>query len=468
MRNLITYLLCLMTFISYGQEVADVLRFSQTSYLGSTRYMASGGAFTALGNDFTAAHLNPAGLAVFRRSEVNLALGIVESGIHTEAGRDYDIQRPVLMNFGFLNKSKKGENWETAVGVSINRMADFNMVYGAGEDASTSILASWIQRSNGTDPYDLDYYGLNHEAMAWDAYLLDADANNVYSTQANWSNGIERQYQVEQKGSINELAFTLAAENNHKLYIGASFNVSFLNYQRKSSYFESGFEGDSIVSFSVKEFNKISGMGLNAKFGMIYRFDNNFRVGVALHTPTAYTLNQEWEDEINVVYSHSGNMDSSIVRYNPGYYWDLLTPTKLTLGIAQVFGTYGFISMDYEYNPIRAANASSDSVDIRYLNPEIDREALNFHTFKVGGEIKIHRVYLRAGYNLTLNKLHQWDEDKTFTMVSAGLGYRGKNLSVEASMAKREASINRGAGIASSELVYAQTPFVLSVSYRFD
>ena len=48
-----------------AQNLADVQRFSQTPLNGSARFTAMGGAFGAVGGDFSALEINPAGSAIF-------------------------------------------------------------------------------------------------------------------------------------------------------------------------------------------------------------------------------------------------------------------------------------------------------------------------------------------------------------------------------------------------------------------
>src|SRR5674536_391977 len=55
-----------------AQNVDDALRYSQSFYGGTARFMSMGGAFTALGGDISSLSQNPAGLGVFRSSEITL------------------------------------------------------------------------------------------------------------------------------------------------------------------------------------------------------------------------------------------------------------------------------------------------------------------------------------------------------------------------------------------------------------
>ena len=70
----IAYILLFIFSLSpfaYGQ---DVQRFSERHLMGTARYVGMGGAMTAIGGDPTAALDNPAGLGLYRRSELSLTL----------------------------------------------------------------------------------------------------------------------------------------------------------------------------------------------------------------------------------------------------------------------------------------------------------------------------------------------------------------------------------------------------------
>jgi len=118
----------------FGQSVQDVYRFSSSPYLGSTRFVSAGGAFTSLGNDFTAAHQNPAGLAVFRRSEIGISMG----GYNNDALLNYEGSSMIedkkgfqFSNLGLVLKFQQKGDRQWSFGVSYNRMADYNQIVSA-------------------------------------------------------------------------------------------------------------------------------------------------------------------------------------------------------------------------------------------------------------------------------------------------------------------------------------------------
>ena len=58
-----------------AQNEIDILRYSYQEALGSTRTMAMGGAFGALGADLASLNGNPAGIGMYRRGDAGVTSG---------------------------------------------------------------------------------------------------------------------------------------------------------------------------------------------------------------------------------------------------------------------------------------------------------------------------------------------------------------------------------------------------------
>jgi len=458
----------------WSQSIEDVRRLSQTTYLGSTRFLASGGAFTSLGNDFTAAHQNPAGFAVFRRSEFSLSMGALNSGttsIYSGTNVNDNVGGFVFGNAGLVISLPEQSEWKWNIGASFNHSADYrNRVSSFGQNVQNSRINMWMDRANGTHPDDLLANGLVHEWMAYQAYLIDADTDNNYSTVAKTTD-IDQIFTLDQSGGMNELALLFATEKDNRWYFGGSVNVPFMKFTRDVVYTESGL-GDSIVKFGLKEHNEMKGSGINVKIGAQYRFDNGFRLGAAIHTPTWFNIEQSWEDEMNTTFANSGNLAEVVSVFSDPYTWKLTTPWRVLLGVSKVFGKHGFLSADYELNTYNTAKAKSDSININYLNDEINRYTQLSHVFRLGGELRLNKFYLRAGYMLETSGLTKEFESTNVNMVSFGAGYRGKNVSIEFAYAIRNLSQNyyfynsEYASPARADI--SQKPLMFKLSYRFN
>ena len=78
----IVYFLFSLVFISnysFSQGEVEALKYSRNELYGTARSMAMGNAFGALGGDITGVSINPAGIAVYRSSEVVGTLGFQQN-----------------------------------------------------------------------------------------------------------------------------------------------------------------------------------------------------------------------------------------------------------------------------------------------------------------------------------------------------------------------------------------------------
>ena len=75
MKKILVSITILISGFVSAQNLTDALRYSVEDLNGTARYRAMSGAFGALGGDFSAIGLNPAGSAVFSSSEIGFSLG---------------------------------------------------------------------------------------------------------------------------------------------------------------------------------------------------------------------------------------------------------------------------------------------------------------------------------------------------------------------------------------------------------
>lgn len=456
-----------------SQSIEDVQRFSQTTYLGSARYMGAGGAFTSLGNDFTAAHQNPAGFAVFRRTELSLSLGGLNAGTSTSfkgSTRIEDLGGFNFGNIGLVFALPEEGDWNWNVGMSLNRSADYtNRLTSAGESNNVSRIDMWLDNSQGIDPDDLLNVGRVQEWMAFQSYLTDSDGEFNYTTQAN-REVVNSVYTVDQKGGMNELALLFAAEQDNRWYFGGALGIPFINFTRDVVYSERFQQGDSITSFDLKEHNEISGVGFNIKIGMQYRFDNGFRAGAAMHTPSWYSMEQSWEDAMFTRFTNGSVLDPVVETYSDPYSWKLSTPWRGLLGLSKVFGKNGFLSVDYELNAMNTARSKSDSINIDYLDEDIKAFTQIAHIIRAGAELRLNRFYLRGGYAFQTSGLNGNFEQTNTNMVSIGAGYRANDLSIDFVYAVRNTTQDvyfydaQYSPAAQSDIT--QKPLTFTLSYR--
>ena len=137
MKKLVSILMIasLFSIEVIAQNEIDALRYSRLNYSGSARFVAMGGAFGALGADFTTLSHNPAGIGLYRSSEISItpSIGITR----TEALLNGNFREDSRYNFNLgsagivMASSAESRNSQSAwkniqFGFGINRLANFN------------------------------------------------------------------------------------------------------------------------------------------------------------------------------------------------------------------------------------------------------------------------------------------------------------------------------------------------------
>ena len=113
----ILFLIITLSQTINAQNLEDLKRYVNESYIGTARYNSMGGAFGALGGDFSSINNNPASAAVFNYSQIGLSLDYeneenfsnYKNSIINESLSDFNINQ-----FGMifvLKKENSSNNW---------------------------------------------------------------------------------------------------------------------------------------------------------------------------------------------------------------------------------------------------------------------------------------------------------------------------------------------------------------------
>lgn len=430
-----------MTFAAMAQNDVDAFRFSQVNWSGTARFMGAGGAFGSIGGDYSSLATNPAGIGLYKKDEITFTPVVINAinskSIYNEEEVDATRVRYSLTNFGGvfswrLNKDEENPTTKWRMmqfGFGYNRINDFNNLTQAnGMSHGTTWTNNVVNNSNG-----INYNNLTHDGLAaWNTWLMDtiSGLDNQYTSYLSGKNLRQDSY-VKTSGGIDEMNFTLGANYNDQLYIGATIGVPFLDYSSETEYKEID-ENDEIggfQSFTTYETLKTSGVGINAKFGLIYQPVDFFRFGVSIHTPTYYSnLKENYTREIKSYFNDNNYTDSyeNISKYK------LATPLRVMGSIGFVIAKRAFVSAEYEFADYSMANLfSSESVSYRYNfkdeNLAIKNKYGACHTVRVGAELMVTNAFcVRAGYAYSSSPYKNSINTGDSHNISAGIGFRGK------------------------------------------
>lgn len=413
MKNRILLVTLLLGATSFAQNEEDALRYSLTYFGGTARNMGYAGAMSALGGDFSNAAQNPAGLGRMTKSNFSFTQNIEVNHVNTDFFSENTKATQAKYNFSNISYVKayelnpnKFKNWYSVqFGIGMTRVKSFNQDMEYTGTTDSSILHSFIAEANGT-PEDriYDWHPFS-AALAYETYAIDPGPNNTYTTQFNSGQAIQNR-RINRTGGINEFnVLTVSGNYANKLLVGASFNFLRVKYSEFSKH-EETYTDDSlwINSIDYRSQLDIEGNGLNARIGLIYMPKPEFRIGVAIETPTFFMMQDYWWNDM-VTQTDDGERNIDPINKPTGSYkYNVTTPFKANASFAALIKNYGSIGAEVEFVDYAGAKLAdkrfADSpYDFDTENQQIDNIYRSVLNAKIGLEARFTKqFYGRLGY----------------------------------------------------------------------
>ena len=419
---LILFLAYSLSPIAYSQ---DVQRFAQRSVMGTARYVGMGGAMTAIGGDPSAAIDNPAGLGLYRRSEISVTID--ESIDNTQqAGSNDTYQRarfsaPQITAIWAWGKSNKqrGLVYNNFL-FSYNRFANFNrdiVVNGSGMRMVPTIC-NITNDKRGVSERNLQNLPWDNEEIGWlsilgyEAYLINPIGNSQWEPAVEFTDG---SLSISETGISDQYTLSWAGNINNQWYIGVGLNIPTINYTKHVTMVETNRTNYA----ELKSMFHVSGVGVSGSVGLIYRPIRALRVGASLQTPTILSLSRQSTGDM---YSTIAGQKYEVLTPESGVMdIDIASPLRTSVSVAGQLGKIGLIAVQYDY-------AHSNEME-------------DIHTLRMGAEAQVTRgLFLNAGYvyeSSFMKEDPKWllgyneirtDMDYRYTAAtqyaSAGIGYR--------------------------------------------
>ncbi|GHV63801.1 transporter [Bacteroidia bacterium] len=456
-KNYILIPLLFFVQVAFAQFEEDVLRFSRINNNGGARSAAMGGAFGALGGDLSAASGNPAGIGVYRKSDLNFTPLI---NMNTNTADKLASKRPSvqLANLGFVfafTMPETEDNKWRAFNFAFNyaHLNSFNRTLKQKIDNSeSSLLDYYVDRANrGEQGSDLDqaYY------VGPDTYaLLRYNGTNYYSILKEYD-GVQEYVNQEKKimenGYQGEYAISFGANYLDQLYLGATIGTQVISYKFNSYYTEIASAEYDLDYFKRSEYQEITGSGVNLKVGAIYKPIPELRLGLAFHTPTWYTIDYTYDPAMYSTLRVPSEYDFYSYEDEPGAWSQkvgMMTPWRAIVSASTVLAQKFIVSMDYEYvdySSMNYNNANDPEFDDIGINQNISEWYQATHNIRIGGEFRLNSTFsLRAGYNWQQSPYKDNTAHEIYTVpsitggndlsaVSGGFGLNFKHWYLDAS-----------------------------------
>ena len=527
-RILFAAIVSAMPSVMLAQSAIDAYQLTQGDLKGTARFVSMGGAFGALGGDLSTLTQNPAGIGVYRSSEIGVTLDFNFQATKTNSD-GYSLKEDQVKvycpNFGYVGNIRlKNDvmpmfNW----GLSYSRAASFDRLYRGGmPDIQNSITNYIADFSNGINPNDMKfgdksnpynpYWDSNADWLSILAYTSSminpiggsSMYNGLYKYNANGSphTAGDAMFAVRERGYIDEFSLNFGGNLVDMVYWGIGVGITDLEYTNQTFYDEelqnariSTFDGSSTMNgdayITLDNFKHVSGTGYNFKAGLIVKPINEIRLGLAVHTPTYYDLRHDYDALSDFSYSSGieGNDYTEVAVFES----KLRTPWKIMASAASVIGGRAILSLDYEYN---AYNDMSVKSGYGYSNDAVNNDIKDYYQgqniIRVGAEYRITPQFsVRAGYNYQASNVNQqtrdgakyvytsgtdpsYTFDNTTQYITGGLGFRTGGFYIDAAYVykNRESQFQAFSNFneydaPSATITDNNNSLVMSVGYKF-
>ena len=392
----------------WAQDIFRMEQFASEDLNGTARYVGLGGAMGALGADLTVMSTNPAGIGLYRRSDVAGTFSIFsQNDAEKFAGKGKS--HLSFDNLGFVY----AVNWDDKTckfinfGFNYHKRKNFNALISADMNHGTSMASQTWQMADLADYWSTPNQATPLSYMGYETYLIGENNSGGYD--AYYAS--DSYYRKAQWGSIQSYDFNISTNLSDQYYLGLTIGALNVNYSSYSLYGENLLlgAGSPIGDYSLVNDRDITGNGFNVKFGFIARplRESPFRVGVAVSTPTYFNLRHKVYSDIIANYSDDG---SSYDQYTQtDYDFNIHTPWKFNLSLGTTIDNWVAIGAEYEYADYSKNKVTYDDgfyddwgseTEDKALSAEASSHMKGQSTFKLGLEMMVDpKVSVRLGYN---------------------------------------------------------------------
>lgn len=423
--------LCVALFNVEAQSEYEALKFTQNNPGGSARFVAMGGAFSALGADLSVMGTNPAGTGMYRKGEMGMTTAWSNYNMESSYNgtkrnsNDYSFR---MSNIGFVTVNDISNNdWKKVnFGFSYNQLNDFNRsCVIEGTNHTSSMLDLQTDFVNADESYyDYSpYVGAGTVFYDQDLDLYVNDFNNSY-----WGTnyGANQQHRIKTSGYAGEYNMNVGANYKDYLFIGATLGFQRIKYRSFVEHDEQALSNViDLQDFESDDILRAKGSGFDLKLGVLYKLNQVIRLGAAFHTPTFYDIKYDYSTDVTGRFIINDTMQIySEETPSSSYDWSFSTPTKFIFSSAAVIGKLAIVSAEIEYLNYSRISMSADDNIFEEENKKIEQIYNSAINARIGAEVRLSIFSLRGGfayYNSPYSSSEP-NADANKVVISGGVG----------------------------------------------
>lgn len=415
---------------TFGQNMIDGVRFGSTDISGTARYRSMAGAFGALGGDPSCMSDNPAGLAIYRGTNIisitpHLGFTNTETKASVNAtGKDNNFS---VSNFGAVFSFRPEDsdfNFNLGFGIErkLQTFRKMNMVldnpsgsFGEYlyEQANSYLddygkLATYLGTETAWNDYNVPIMSL----MGYQSFAIDADPNDPDHVTNPIFDQVFQQSNLLERTRHDNYNISGAFNYDDVFYAGMTIRITDFNSMVEHCFSEDSdrdMSGD-YITYDNRTETKGSGIGVN--LGVLWKPTENWRLGAAVHTPVWMNM-KEFHDAsmeaYNIMYEEALQHDPKTENWsdwNDSQEYDYSTPWEYQFSTAYIIGSRAIVSFEYDlrdFKTMKFHESTNGYYEDRVYYKDMNKTQKPYlkaqHTFKVGAEYRITPQWsARLGY----------------------------------------------------------------------
>lgn len=431
----------IFTSNAYSQNTNDAVRLAVPGLGSNARALGMGDSYIGLSDDASAAYFNPAGFGLLKRMEFSGGLDYTNSGNNTtfmNQATDYSNSSTSLNNlsFAFPFPTMRGS---LVFGLAYHETKDFTgaLKFDGFNNGNNSLIQDLL-----SIPSDIPYQ----------LYLAGPENQTFVHGDLNQSGSILY------SGALKNWTFSGAIEAYKNLFLGLNLNLITGDYNADNQYYEDDTRNiyglvdptDSIhTDFQTFNLNRVLNWdlsGWNAKFGMLYQFNQLARIGITVQFPKSYDIKEKFTVNGYSLFSND-QVDLNSADFSDKVEYNITTPFEFGVGfstnfIGLILSAQGTL-IDYSETKFADISGLGDAT-VNDINRSIKDQLAAVLNYNVGAEYTIPMVglRLRAGY-LVQPSPYKGDPSKyDHKYITAGIGFLAdETIGIDLGIADRKSVV---------------------------
>jgi long-subunit fatty acid transport protein len=418
-------LLLAIPSVAPAQFVEDAQRLATPGFGVGARALGMGGAYSGVASDYSALYWNPAGLAQAEYGEFSFGLSyLAPKDLSTFFGNQesYSSNATNLNSLGFVLPVpvRRGS---FAIAFGFTRQSNFTSGLGfSGFNPNSSIIQTWAPNGKAYPPA---------VSLAEDLQLAQVDTvRGVFISPI--TGNVTQSGTVTETGGLNNWMVGGAMDVGPNLSVGVTLTYVSGSYRYDRTYTE---EDSKLLYAYPFDFSKLTVTdfiddnisGFNAKFGLMYRQPDRYRVGFTIKTPTSFSIDESFGTKATSTFR-------SVDAYGDNTYGPFDGPngsSKYDVHTPWVFGISGslivqdlVLSGDAEYTDWTQTEFANANQDVLDQNSDFATTFRGTVNLRGGAEYDIQPLglHLRGGF-MYMPSIYK-NDPSTFDqkVVTGGIG----------------------------------------------